>query len=279
MPFAPGSRPRSHERPGAGRPPGARRTPAERPHPRRRRGLGRVAGAAVAFALVALLAAVGVWLNTPLRGERGPAIAAWTDPAITITADDGRFVLAPTDGAAAAGLVFFPGAKVDPSAYLATFSGVAAGGVTVVVADAPVGIAFLDGRSVAELTSGLDGVERWAVGGHSLGGVHACGLAPESAGLVLFGSYCANDLTESGVPVLSVAAEHDGLTTADDIASAAPLLPADAEFATIAGANHASFGAYGTQAGDGTASIGVDAMRDELVRLVVPFVTAASASA
>ncbi|WP_144831664.1 alpha/beta hydrolase [Kocuria rhizophila] len=34
-------------------------------------------------------------------------------------------------------------------------------------------------------------VNDWFVGGHSMGGVRACRLAPESEGLLLLGSYCA----------------------------------------------------------------------------------------
>ena len=95
-------------------------------------------------------------------------------------------------------------------------------------------------------------VQTWAVGGHSLGGVRACQLATDADALVLFASYCANDLSGSGLPVLSLSGSEDGLSTPQKIADAARELPDDAVFVEIPGASHASFGAYGPQPGDGT---------------------------
>lgn len=90
------------------------------------------------------------------------------------------------------------------------------------------------------------------VGGHSLGGVRSCQLAADAEALVLFASYCPNDLSGIDLPVMSLAGSEDGLSTPEKIADARDLLPADAELVEIPGASHASFGAYGLQAGDGT---------------------------
>jgi pimeloyl-ACP methyl ester carboxylesterase len=109
------------------------------------------------------------------------------------------------------------------------------------------------------------------VGGHSLGGVRSCQLAEDADALVLFASYCATDLTASGLPVLSIGGEDDGLSTPAKIADARDLLPADAELVEIAGASHASFGDYGPQAGDGTPTISDPAMTTVLTDLVTEF--------
>ena len=90
-------------------------------------------------------------------------------------------------------------------------------------------------------------------------------------GLVLFGSYCANDVSESGLKVLSISGSDDGLSTPQKIESAAHLLPSDAVFVEIKGANHASFGDYGVQPGDGTAAISSEQMQAELTRVLVAF--------
>lgn len=151
------------------------------------------------------------------------------------------------------GLVFFAGARVDPAAYADTLSGVAASGITVVIARPTLNFAILETRPLATWQALAPGVDRWAVGGHSLGGVRACMYAAsdEVSGLVLFGSYCAVDLAGSKLPVLSLAGGNDGLSTEAKIADAAPLLPSNARFETIPGAAHAQFGDYGTQPGDG----------------------------
>jgi pimeloyl-ACP methyl ester carboxylesterase len=105
-------------------------------------------------------------------------------------------------------------------------------------------------------------IERWVVGGHSLGGAMAANFAdtqPERvAGLVLWASYPAesNDLSGRDLPVVSVYGTLDGLATVEKIEASRPLLPADTEWVAIAGGNHAQFGWYGEQAGDNPAEIG-----------------------
>jgi len=114
--------------------------------------------------------------------------------------------------------------------------------------------AIFEYRPLADLE--VAGVDTWYVGGHSLGGVKACQYAAdpanEVAGLVLFGSYCASDLSDTDLPVLTLAAENDGLSTPSTIADAAGLLPSGNTVVTIPGAVHAQFGDYGVQSGDGT---------------------------
>jgi hypothetical protein len=52
--------------------------------------------------------------------------------------------------------------------------------------------------------------------------------------------------------VNSISATQDGLTTADDIAAAQPLLPGHTRWAAIKGGSRAQFGWYGRHSGDGT---------------------------
>ncbi len=82
--------------------------------------------------------------------------------------------------------------------------------------------------------------------------MRACQLATDADALLLLGSYCANDLSTSALPVLSISGTEDGLSTPEKIDAARPLLPADAVLVAIPGASHASFGDYGPQPGDGT---------------------------
>lgn len=116
-------------------------------------------------------------------------------------------------------------------------------------------LAFFDLRGLDQFTSAAPDIDDWAVGGHSLGGVRACQLAADAEALVLFGSYCADDLSTSDLAVLSISGSEDGLSTPEKVDAARHLLPADAEMVEIDGASHASFGDYGPQAGDGTPAI------------------------
>jgi hypothetical protein len=76
-------------------------------------------------------------------------------------------------------------------------------------------------------------------------------------GLALWAAYPASsdDLSSSGLRVVSITGSLDGLATSEKIEASRQLLPADTTWAPIAGGNHAQFGWYGNQAGDNPASI------------------------
>jgi hypothetical protein len=243
--------------------------------PARRAGR-RVVRILAAIVAVVVLIVVGflVYANMVMHGERAAAIEVWTNPAISVTSTDHSIILAPTGKASDSGLVFIPGAKVDPYAYMFKLSGIVEkSGVTVVITKPTLNLAFFDQRPLSTFTSDVPAVTNWSVGGHSLGGVRACMLAdsPDVTGLVLFGSFCANDLSASSVTVLSISGSEDGLSTPAKIADSRHLLPSDAQFTEIKGANHASFGNYGPQSGDGVATITSAQARDEITAALAGF--------
>ncbi len=148
-----------------------------------------------AVVLVAVIAAA--WAHQVMAGDRDAALEVWRDDAISVLSTDTSVILSPSEGKSTTGLVFVPGAKVDPFAYMFKLSGIVEGGMTVVIAKPILNLAIADLRPLDAFTSEVPGVDRWFVGGHSLGGVRACQYAEQGnvAGLVLFGSYCASDLS------------------------------------------------------------------------------------
>ena len=213
-----------------------------------------------ALLTLVLLAAAGlvVWSRTGVMdAETAPWQEVQEDSRIAEERTDIALVLRPSEPEPArTGLLFYPGAKVEPEAYAARLSGLVTElGVTVVIVDPPLNLSLFDRRAPERFTSIAPELETWLVGGHSMGGVRACELAEESDALVLFASYCAGDLTTSQVPVLSLSGSEDGLSTPEKIAEHGEALPGSAEMVEIAGASHASFGDYGPQSGDGTPTI------------------------
>ena len=229
-------------------------------------------GALIVLGVVGIL----IWSQVGvMQAEPEPVAAVRADAAIEITDTDAGIVLAPAGEASDVGLVFVPGAKVDPWAYAYQLSGlVAEEGMTVVITKPWLNLAFFDPRPLSSFTDLAPDVDRWLVGGHSLGGVRACQLADDADGLALFASYCATDLSDSGMPVISVSGSEDGLSTPQKIADARHLLPGDAQMHEIDGASHASFGDYGPQPGDGTPTISDEEMREQLTQLVGGFALA-----
>jgi pimeloyl-ACP methyl ester carboxylesterase len=246
------------------------------PPPRRRRSrAARIIGwIAASLGILLIVAVIGIVIYSQvgvMAAEPEPLAAVKADPAIAITDDSAAIVLAPVEGETGDGLVFIPGAKVDPWAYAAKLSGIVESGTTVVITKPWLNLAFFDLRPLDAFTSLAPDVDTWAVGGHSLGGVPACQLTESAQALILFASYCANDLSTSGLPVLSLAGELDGLSTPEKIADARPLLPAGADMVEIAGAAHSSFGDYGPQPGDGTPTISDADMTETLTSEVDRF--------
>lgn len=221
-----------------------------------------------------------VWANTLYLADREATLAVFRSGNVTVETVPEGILMQPVANAIdlpaePVGLIMIPGARVDPYAYLFQLSGIVEEHkVTVLITKPTLNLAFFDSRNVADLTSAAPEVERWFVGGHSLGGVRACFMADgsEIEGLVLFGSYCANDLSDSELAVLSIAGENDLLSDLDTIAGAADRLPAAARFVVVEGANHASFGDYGAQEGDGDRAISSEQMRSQLTSLLAEFV-------
>lgn len=227
----------------------------------------------IVVVLALLVVAFLVYAHIVLPGTRSAALRVWRDDRVAVQDVGDSIVMRPTgsDGGRAAngvGIVFIPGAKVDPFAYMATFRGVVAHGTTVVITKPTLNLAFFDTRPLSTFESHAPGVRTWAVGGHSLGGVRACQLAEDASGLLLLGSYCANDLSDSAVDVLSLAGTRDGLSTPAKVAAARERLPRSADMVEIRGANHARFGAYGVQPGDGVATASRAVVDAEITRRV-----------
>ncbi len=205
-----------------------------------------------------------VWLR-PFAAVQ-PALAAMrSDASVEVTESATRIVLAPATGAPSeVGVFFQPGARVDARAYAAVLRPLAEAGHPVVIAKQPLGIAFLALSAFDSARSAQAEVQRWVVGGHSLGGTVAviqadatdADRSAPAVGLLLYASYPAGDVRGSlTTAVESVSGSKDGLATPAKIQASRADLPADATFTVIDGASHAQFGAYGPQPGDGIPTI------------------------
>ncbi|TFD02096.1 alpha/beta hydrolase [Cryobacterium sinapicolor] len=247
-------------------------TEARRPG-RLRRGI-RAGGwwSLTAFVLVVIVFLA--WANTVRVADRAAADQVFANPNVTVTDTPNSVILAPTDDAGDIGLVFIPGARVDPYAYLYKLAGtVEDTGATVVIAKPVLNLAILDQRPLSTFTDAVPDVSTWFVGGHSIGGVRACMLADDSKvdGLVLFGSYCATSPKRTDLRALSLSGSTDGLSTPEQIADRADLLPSDTRFVELEGVNHARFGDYGVENGDGVATAPTDAVAAEITNELSEF--------
>lgn len=200
-----------------------------------------------------------LWASNPAQPESQALSSLQTDAEVLFEDIDGWLVFTPAQGKPKAGLIFYPGGRVDYRAYAPHARAIANEGFTVIIVPMPLNFAFLGINRADEVITVFPEIETWAVGGHSLGGAMAAEYVSANPsrvdGLVLWASYPGgnNDLSLLGLPVLSVFADNDGLATVEDITSSQERLPVFTSFIEITGGNHAGFGWYGPQNGDGTA--------------------------
>ena len=216
-----------------------------------RRVLGLLGAAAVAVLLVVL---------SPLAATPVAVAAMDSGAGVAVSVSPSVIQLLPTRRLSRTGLVFFPGALVDPRAYVPLLRTLATEGFTVEIVKPPYGIAFLAAGAPDGIIAAHPDVTRWVVGGHSLGGVVASSYAGAGHrgidGLILWASYPNGTIANvTGLAVTSVSASNDGLATPAKIDATRSRLPPGTRFVVIEGAVHSDFGDYGTQRGDGVPTI------------------------
>ena len=233
---------------------GRRRVPPDRSRHRTATALGRVGGG---LATAVVLGAIGYLVPITAAPE---AIAAMSgDATVRVDSSPTRIVLTPT-ATPKAGLVFLPGGKVDPRAYVPLLRRVSAAGYLVVIVKVPYDIAFLATGEPARVVAATPGVPRWAVAGHSLGGV-AAGISVSAkdsglSGLLLWASYPLGSLADrTDLAVASISGTADPLTSPADIEASRAELPVTTVFTAVQGGIHGYFGDYGAQPGDGTPGV------------------------
>ena len=215
---------------------------------------------AVLAAVIALTAVCALYLGDyyPANTE---ALEAFS-PVHPVTREewkDGTVVIRPEGRDPVAGLIFYPGGKVEHTAYPPLMEALASEGILCVLVEMPFRLAVLDVNAAEGIPEAFPEVEHWYLGGHSLGGSMAASyLASHTEdfdGLILLGSYSTADLSGSGLSVLSVYGSEDGVMNREKYDGYRPNLPEGFTEVIIEGGNHACFGAYGEQEGDGTATI------------------------
>jgi len=172
-----------------------------------------------------------------------------------------------------AGLIFYPGGLVDRASYAPLMEELCSRGILCLLLRMPLDLAVLDADAAEGLTEAYPGVSRWLIGGHSLGGAMAADYAGKHPalyeGLVLLGAYAASDLSETELKVLSVYGSEDGVLNREKYAAYLEHYPQDFTELVISDGNHAQFGSYGAQKGDGAALISPQEQRRQTADAIV----------
>ena len=163
------------------------------------------------------------------------------------------------------GYIFYPGALVEHTAYAPLMKALSDQGITCVLFEMPFHLAVLNAGAADSAFTALPEIARWYIGGHSLGGAFASRYVdahPDKlAGMILLGAYGIN---KRPMPALYVYGSNDGVLERNKLAGLKNVL-------VIQGGNHAYFGDYGEQKGDGAAAITRGEQQAETVKAIVAF--------
>ena len=225
-------------------------------------------------AAIALTVACALYLGDYYRADT-EALEAFAPAAPVVSEEwkDGTLITRPEGRDPVAGLIFYPGGKVEHTAYTPLMEALASEGILCVLVEMPFRLAVLDMNAAEGIPEAFPEVERWYLGGHSLGGSMAASyLASHTEkfeGLILLGSYSTADLSGTELSVLSVYGSEDGVLNREKYAEYRPNLPEGFTETVIEGGNHAYFGAYGEQEGDGTATVTPDEQLRQTVEAIL----------
>jgi pimeloyl-ACP methyl ester carboxylesterase len=171
-------------------------------------------------------------------------------------------------------VVFYPGALVDAESYSVWAEALSAKGYAVAIVKMPFDLAVLGGNRAEDILKEFPHTG-YVIGGHSLGGVMASRYAASHEdglkGVFFLASYPdeKGSLADTNLSVLSLTASKDGVLDQENYQGAKEYLPDSALFETISGGNHAGFGSYGPQRGDGVATISNEEQQQQIVNTLI----------
>ncbi|MCM1183147.1 MAG: alpha/beta hydrolase [Roseburia sp.] len=229
---------------------------------------------AVLCILAVGLIAFGIYVSDYYHADAAAAQALETDETVTVEQlDSGTMAFVPAKPAA--GLIFYPGGKVEYTAYAPLLHDLAQEGILCVLVKMPCNLAVLDINAADGIREQFPELEVWYIGGHSLGGSMAASYAAKHAseysGLILLAAYSTADLSGAGLRVVSLYGTEDMVLNMEKYRGNRVNLPADTREYVIEGGCHAQFGSYGAQEGDGTPRISAEEQR----QLAVDYITEA----
>lgn len=209
--------------------------------------------------IILIISSFFIWASISYKPMEEALDALESTDLVDVSITD-YIVFTPKNTTPTTGLIFYPGGKVQPEAYAPLMLSIAEYGFLVIIVPPPFNLAILGQNEASNVISEFQSIDTWAISGHSLGGTVAARYVYQNPilveGLILYASYPAdsNDLSSYNIDVLSIYGSED-LILGSSIEDTIDLLPSAATIVEIIGGNHAYFGWYGEQNGDGVASI------------------------
>ena len=232
----------------------------------------------IAVSLLIVIILICFFLFTYYPADKDALDAMRSDDRVTVTKTGfGYFFDGPSEDT---GFIFYPGARVDETAYAPLMHSLAAEGTDTFIVSMPFRIPFFNRNGADEVLKQYSRSE-WYIGGHSLGGVLASDYAAEHSdifsGIILLASYPDRKIPDE-MTEIQITGSEDGVINRDMLADSMKYAPENYIGYIIEGGNHTQFGSYPIQSGDGIAEISaqeqvretVDVITDSTIRHTFP---------
>ncbi len=212
----------------------------------------------IVVGIAVMVIACGIYLSDYYHADMEAVEAFAPAAAVEMQTDEnGNYIFKPENPTS--GLIFYPGGKVEYTAYIPLMQSLASKGIMCVLVEMPFNLAVFDIDAADGIQEQCTEIENWYIGGHSLGGSMAAAYLEEHLndfeGLILLGSYSTADLSDTDIEVLSIYGSEDTVLNAEKYDENKSNLPEHFHEVVIDGGCHAYFGMYGPQDGDGTPDI------------------------
>jgi len=169
------------------------------------------------------------------------------------------------------GIIFYPGGKVEASAYSPLLIKLAEKGIPCILIDMPMNLAIFNTNAADDVYGDFPETEHWYLIGHSLGGAMASKYAEDNysklSGLIILGAYPLND---ADVDTIIIYGSEDVGLNRDKLEGLNNLFE-------IEGGNHSFFGNYGENQGDqkrdGDTTISSEEQQNETVEIIIKFIS------
>ena len=218
---------------------------------------------------------VCIWyVNDYYKEENVQEYLQTKDSVLVTEMPDGLYLDGPGDETA---LIFYPGAKVEYTAYLPLLSELADQGIDCFLIKMPCNLAIFGQNKAKKIMDSYE-YDHWYLSGHSLGGAmaasYASGHLESLNGLVLLAAYPTKSLKSDSFSVLSLYGSEDGVLNMEKVEEGKAYMPVDYAEVCIEGGNHAQFGNYGEQKGDHAADISREEQQAQTVEAILKMMEA-----
>ena len=155
----------------------------------------------LAVVLIVFFSAGAIYINDYYKADMCALSSMESTADITVYNKEDSIVFEPS--APKAGFVLYPGGKVEYTAYSPVAKELAAAGILCIVPHMPFNLAVFDMDIAGDITAMYPDIDKWYIGGHSLGGsmaaAYIAGNDNEIAGLVLLAAYSTEDISEKNM--------------------------------------------------------------------------------